>query len=111
HGNATELFVGFYKGNSGKASMTWSQAVDQAICFGWIDGVRKSIDQDSYFIRFTPRKPTSIWSAVNIKKVEELSKHGLMQPAGLASFDFRKEHKSRIYAYEKEAVRLSVGFE
>lgn len=111
HNKKTELFVGFYKVNSGKPSMTWSQAVDQAICFGWIDGVRKSIDQDVYFIRFTPRKPTSIWSSVNIKKVEELSNQGLMQPAGLASFAFRKEHKSRIYAYEKEAIILSAGFE
>lgn len=111
HGKATELFVGFYKVGSGIPSMTWSQSVDQAICFGWIDGIRKSIDKDSYFIRFTPRKPTSIWSAVNIKKVEELSIQGLMQPAGLASFNFRKEHKSRIYAYEKEAIKLSDDFE
>ena len=100
HRKATELFVGFYKVDSGKPSMTWSQSVDQAICFGWIDGVRKSINKDSYFISFTPRKPTSIWSAVNIKKVEELTKKGLMQPAGLASFKLKKEHKSKIYAYE-----------
>ena len=111
HRKASELFVGFYKVQSGKPSMTWSQSVDQAICFGWIDGVRKSIDKDSYFIRFTPRKPTSIWSAINIKKVEELTKKGLMQPAGLASFKFKKEHKSKIYAYEKEAVKLSARFE
>lgn len=111
HGKATELFVGFYKVNSGKPSMTWSQSVDQAICFGWIDGVRKSIDKDSYLIRFTPRKPTSTWSAINIKKVEELSKQGLMHPAGFASFNLRKEHKSRIYSYEKEAVKLSDEFE
>jgi uncharacterized protein YdeI (YjbR/CyaY-like superfamily) len=111
YNKATELFVGFYKVNSGKPSMTWSQSVDQAICFGWIDGVRKSIDKDSYFIRFTPRKPTSIWSAINIKKVEDLIKQGLMQPAGLASFKLRKESKSKIYAYEKEAVKLSDDFE
>ena len=111
HRKATELFVGFYKVDSGKPSMTWSQSVDQAICFGWIDGVRKSIDTESYFIRFTPRKPTSIWSAINIKKVEELSKQGLMQPAGLASFKLKKEHKSKIYAYENEAVKLSAVFE
>jgi len=111
HSKATELFVGFYKVDSGKPSMTWSQSVDQAICFGWIDGVRKSIDTESYFIRFTPRKPTSIWSAINIKKVEELSKQGLMQPAGLASFKLKKEHKSKIYAYENEAVKLSAVFE
>jgi uncharacterized protein YdeI (YjbR/CyaY-like superfamily) len=111
HSKASELFVGFYKVNSGKPSMTWSESVDQAICFGWIDGVRKSIDKDSYFIRFTPRKPTSIWSAVNIKKVEDLTKQGLMQPAGLASFKLRKEHKSKIYTYENEAIKLSADFE
>ena len=111
HRRATELFVGFHKVDSGKPSMTWSQSVDQAICFGWIDGVRKSIDKESYFIRFTPRKPTSIWSAVNIKKVAELSKRGLMHPAGLASFKLKKEHNSKIYSYEKEAVKLSANFE
>ena len=84
---------------------------DEALCFGWIDGVRKSIDADSYSIRFTPRRPTSIWSAVNIKKVEELTKRGLMQPAGIAAFAKRAESKSRIYAYENEAVKLSVDFE
>src|SRR6187549_476911 len=107
HSKATELFVGFYKVDSGKPSMTWSESVDQAICFGWIDGVRKSIDKDSYFIRFTPRKPTSIWSAINIKKVEELTKQGLMQPAGLASFEKRTEGKSRIYSFEQEKVELT----
>src|SRR6476659_5155070 len=102
HQKATELFVGFYKVDSGKPSMTWSQSVDHAICFGWIDGVRKSIDKDSYLIRFTPRKPASIWSAINIKKVEELTKQGLMQPAGLASFEKRVESRSKIYSYEKD---------
>src|SRR5450631_2262854 len=77
HDKATELYVGFYKTGSGKQNMTWSQSVDQAICYGWIDGVRKSSDKDSYFIRFTPRKPKSIWSGINIKKVEELSRQGL----------------------------------
>jgi uncharacterized protein YdeI (YjbR/CyaY-like superfamily) len=102
HKKETELLVGFYKINSGKPSMTWSQSVDEALCFGWIDGVRKSIDKDSYQIRFTQRKPTSIWSAVNIKKIEELTKQGLMQPAGLVSFENRKENKSKIYSYENE---------
>jgi uncharacterized protein YdeI (YjbR/CyaY-like superfamily) len=100
HRKETELLVGFYKVDSGKPSMTWSQSVDEALCFGWIDGVRTSIDKDSYQIRFTPRKPTSIWSSVNIKKIEALTKQGLMQPAGLASFENRKEHKSKIYSYE-----------
>ena len=82
HKKESELVVGFYKVGSGKPSMTWSQSVDEALCFGWIDGVRKSIDKDSYQIRFTPRKTNSIWSSVNIKKIENLVKQGLMQPAG-----------------------------
>jgi uncharacterized protein YdeI (YjbR/CyaY-like superfamily) len=111
HDTSTELFVGFYKVTSGRPCMTWSQSVDQALCFGWIDGVRKSIDKDSYFIRFTPRKPKSIWSAINIKKVEELTKQGLMKPSGLALFNLRDEHKSKIYSYEKENVKFSEDFE
>ena len=104
HKKETELIVGFYKTGSGKPSITWPQAVDQALCFGWIDGVRKSIDEDSYQIRFTPRKPTSIWSAVNVRKIEELTAQGLMQPAGIASFEKMKENNSRIYSYENEAL-------
>ena len=110
HKKETELLVGFHKVGSGKPSMTWSQSVDEALCFGWIDGVRKSIDKDSYQIRFTRRKPTSIWSAINIKKMEELSKQGLMQPAGFASFEKRTEGKSKIYSYEKEEPQLSQNF-
>jgi uncharacterized protein YdeI (YjbR/CyaY-like superfamily) len=111
HKKETELLVGFYKIGRGKPSMTWPQSVDEALCFGWIDGVRKSIDRESYCIRFTPRKSTSIWSAVNIKKVEELTKKGLMQPAGLVSFEKRKEGKSGIYSYEKEATKLAETYE
>ncbi len=111
HKKETELLVGFYKVDSGKPSMTWSQSVDEALCFGWIDGVRKSIDKDSYQIRFTQRKPTSIWSAVNIQKIEELTKQGFMQPAGLASFENRKEDKSKIYSYENEEVKFTSEFE
>jgi uncharacterized protein YdeI (YjbR/CyaY-like superfamily) len=110
HDKADELLVGFYKVNSGKQSITWSESVDEAICFGWIDGVRKSIDAESYSIRFTPRKPGSIWSAINIQKVENLSKQGLMHPAGMAAFEKRKEHKSGIYSYEKEPAILSKDF-
>jgi uncharacterized protein YdeI (YjbR/CyaY-like superfamily) len=110
HKKETELLVGFYKVGSGKPSMTWSQSVDEALCFGWIDAVRKSIDKDSYQIRFTRRKPTSIWSAINIKKIEELTRQGLMQPAGLASFEKRTESKSKIYSYEKEEVELTQNF-
>ena len=110
HDKKTELLVGFYKVDSGKPSMTWSQSVDEALCFGWIDGVRKSIDKNSYQIRFTRRKSTSIWSAINIKKIEELTKQGLMEPAGLASFEKRTEGKSKIYSYEKEKVELTQNF-
>lgn len=110
HDKAKELLVGFYKVASGKKSITWSESVDEAICFGWIDGVRKSIDSESYSIRFTPRNPGSIWSAINIKKVEELSKQELMHPSGFSAFSKRKENKSRIYSYEKEPETLSPGF-
>lgn len=111
HTKETELLVGFYKVDSGIPSMNWSQSVDEALCFGWIDGVRKSIDKNSYQIRFTPRKPTSVWSAVNIQKVEELTKQGLMQPAGLAIFEKRTENKSRVYAYENKEIELSDDLE
>src|SRR6187200_2986375 len=111
HKKESELLVGFYKIGSGKSSMTWSQSVDEALCFGWIDGVRKSIDKDSYQIRFTQRKPTSIWSAINIKKIEELIKQGFMEPAGLAIFEKRKEGKSKIYSYENEEKEFTQNFE
>lgn len=110
HDKAKELLVGFYKINSGKQSITWSESVDEAICFGWIDGVRKSIDDESYCIRFTPRKPKSIWSAINIKKVETLTQKGLMRPSGLAAFSKREEKRSAIYAYEKAPENLSDDF-
>lgn len=111
HSNEKELLVGFYKVNSGKPSMTWSQSVDQALCFGWIDGVRRSIDNDSYLIRFTPRKASSIWSAVNIKKVEELTRNGLMHEAGLAVFKNRLNGKSKLYSYEKTGIPFSPEYE
>ena len=111
HADKTELLVGFYKVTSGKESMTWPQSVDEALCFGWIDGIRRSIDDKSYSIRFTPRKSTSIWSAVNIKKVKELSEKGLMQAAGLEAFKHRRENKSAIYTYENEPVTLDKTFE
>lgn len=111
HLKKTELIVGYYKVNSGKLSMTWSESVDQALCFGWIDGVRRSIDKDSYQIRFTPRKSTSIWSAVNIRKIKELTKQGLMKPAGIASFQNRKEHRSEIYSHENEEATFPPDLE
>ncbi|MGH8052232.1 MAG: YdeI/OmpD-associated family protein [Arenimonas sp.] len=106
HQSEKELLVGFYKTGSGKPSMTWSESVDEAICFGWIDGVRKSLDDVSYTIRFAPRKPTSIWSTVNIKKVEVLTGQGRMQTAGIKAFEARKEHKSSVYAFEQNQVDL-----
>lgn len=111
HEKESALVVGFYKVESGKESMTWPQSVDEALCFGWIDGVRTSIDADSYQIRFSPRKASSIWSAVNIQKVEELSQKGKMKPAGLLAFSKRKESRSKIYSHEKEEVALSAIFE
>lgn len=107
----TELLVGFYKKDSGIPSITWPESVDQALCFGWIDGVRKNRDEQSYTIRFTPRKPTSIWSSINIAKVEKLKEEGLMMPEGLAAYELRKEHKSSIYSYEKEATPLTKEYE
>jgi len=111
HDRKTELLVGFYKVGSGKPSITWSQSVDEALCLGWIDGIRKSIDKDCYSIRFTPRKTNSIWSAINIKKVKKLTKQGLMHPAGLAIFKKRKENKSEIYSFENRPKKLEDDFE
>lgn len=106
-----ELLVGFYKVDSGKPSMTWPQSVDQALCFGWIDGIRKSIDSESYCIRFSPRKSTSNWSTINIRKVEELTKAGLMKPAGLEVFALRKEEYSGIYSHENDEHKLDSDLE
>lgn len=111
HQKETELLVGFYKVTSGKDSITWPQSVDEALCYGWIDGIRKSIDEESYTIRFTPRKPNSNWSTINMKKMEELIKKGLMQPPGLEAFKKRKAEKSGIYTYENQARELDKAFE
>ncbi len=112
HDQAPELWVGYYKKGSGLPSITWSESVDQALCFGWIDGVRKGIDDVSYMIRFTPRKPRSVWSAVNIKRVGELAGMGLMRPSGLAAFEQRAPERSGIYAYEQgDAVALDDASE
>lgn len=112
HGEETELWVGFHKKASGRPSITWPESVDQALCFGWIDGVRKGVDADRYRIRFTPRKPRSIWSAVNIKRANELVEQGLMHPAGLAAFEQRTDDRSAIYSYEqRHAAQLDAGQE
>src|SRR5467141_2212109 len=101
HDKFHELLVGFYKKDSGKPSITWPESVAVALCFGWIDGVRKSIDETSYTIRFTPRKPTSTWSSINISLVRDLTKKGLIHPAGLKAFAARSAKKSGIYSYEQ----------
>ena len=101
HEKFQELWVGFHKRDSGKPSITWPEAVDGALCFGWIDGVRKSLNEASYVIRFTPRRLRSVWSAVNIKRVAELTKMGMMRPAGVQAFERRTGDRSEIYAYEQ----------
>ncbi|MEP6999947.1 MAG: YdeI/OmpD-associated family protein [bacterium] len=111
HTAATELLVGFYKRGSGKPSMTWPESVDEALSFGWIDGVRKSIDRSSYTIRFTPRKPRSIWSDVNIAKVKVLIEQGRMSPAGLAAWAVRDEARSGIYSFERKAAAFDAAAE
>ena len=112
HAGVEEFWVGFYKRDSGRRSITWPESVDGALCFGWIDGVRKSIDVHSYKIRFTPRKPRSIWSAVNLKRAKELSKLGLMHPVGRSAFEKRADDRSAIYAYEqRKTAKLHPDFE
>jgi uncharacterized protein YdeI (YjbR/CyaY-like superfamily) len=101
HARAEELWVGFRRRATGLPSLTWPQSVDEALCFGWIDGLRKSIDAQSYKIRFTPRRPGSNWSKINIDRVAELTRLGLMQAAGLAAFGKRKEERSGVYTYEQ----------
>lgn len=110
HATATELWVGYYKKDSGKPSITWPESVDEALCFGWIDGIRKSVDDTSYTIRFTPRRPRSTWSAVNIKRVQELTDQGRMRPAGEKAFAARTENRSGIYAYEQRQPELAEPF-
>jgi uncharacterized protein YdeI (YjbR/CyaY-like superfamily) len=106
HANAAELWVGYYKKESGKPSMTWPQSVDEALCFGWIDGIRKRVSDSSYTIRFTPRRPTSIWSAVNIARIKALVAQGAMRPAGIAAFAARRKNRSGVYSYEQRPKAL-----
>jgi uncharacterized protein YdeI (YjbR/CyaY-like superfamily) len=111
HDKASEIIVGFYKVGSGKPSVTYPQAVDQALCFGWIDGVRRSIDGESYSNRFTPRKKGSTWSAVNIKRVGELSEQGKMHAAGLKVFTGRDQSKQNRYSNEQGEIELPAEYE
>jgi uncharacterized protein YdeI (YjbR/CyaY-like superfamily) len=101
HAAETELLVGYFKRGTGRPSMTWQESVDEALCFGWIDGVRRGIDADSYSIRFTPRQKRSTWSLANIKRVGELDAEGRMTPAGLAAFEARTGDRSGIYSHEQ----------
>jgi uncharacterized protein YdeI (YjbR/CyaY-like superfamily) len=101
HESATEVWIGYWKKHTGKPSLTWSQAVDEALCFGWIDGVLRRVDDERHVQRFTPRKPASNWSAVNIAKVERLRAEGRMRPAGEAAFALRRDEKSGVYSYEQ----------
>jgi uncharacterized protein YdeI (YjbR/CyaY-like superfamily) len=112
HDKVDELWVGFHKKSSGRPSLTWQQSVDEALCFGWIDGIRKSVDDTRYVIRFTPRREKSIWSAVNIKRVGELTELGLMHAAGKAAFQRRGDDRSAIYSYEqRKTATLPPAFE
>lgn len=106
HQSAAELWVGFRKVGTGLPSITWPQSVDEALCFGWIDGLRKRLDDASYVIRFSPRKQTSVWSAVNIARAQALIEEGRMQPAGLKAFEAREENRSGIYSYEQRSAEL-----
>ena len=111
HAKAQELWVGFHKKGTGRPSITWPESVDEALCFGWIDGVRYRIDEISYRIRFTPRKPKSVWSNLNVKRVAVLKKLGRMTPAGLAAFAKADPKKSGIYAYERRNATLGAAHE
>ena len=110
HARAAELWVGYYKKDSGKPSITWPESVDEALCVGWIDGIRKTLGPESYTIRFTPRRKGSIWSAVNIARVKVLTDEKRMRPAGVKAFAARQENRSGIYAYEQRRDRLEEPY-
>jgi uncharacterized protein YdeI (YjbR/CyaY-like superfamily) len=107
HARETELWVGFYKVGTGKPTISYKEAVDEALCFGWIDGVRKSIDEESYTNRFTPRKTSSNWSQINIRRVKELTEQGRMHAAGLKAFNERDKRKTNQYSFEREQLEFS----
>lgn len=112
HASATELWVGFHKKATGRPSLTWPESVDEALCFGWIDGLRRSFDPESYAIRFTPRKATSTWSVVNVRRMAELSDAGRVRPAGLAAFERRRDKETGSYSFEqRQTVELGASYE
>jgi uncharacterized protein YdeI (YjbR/CyaY-like superfamily) len=110
HASAAELFLGYWKVGSGEKSVTWPESVDEALCVGWIDGVRKRIDEHSYVIRFSPRKASSIWSAVNIARVAVLDAEGRLHDAGRAAFALRRENKSGVYSFEQRGIELPAAY-
>ncbi len=112
HASTAEVWVGFHKRGSGRPSITWPESVDEALCFGWIDGVRKRLDESRYVIRFTPRRKGSVWSSINLARIKELTRLGLMRPAGLAAHEARTAAKSGIYSYEqRKRARLPVAMQ
>jgi uncharacterized protein YdeI (YjbR/CyaY-like superfamily) len=111
HDKASELMIGFHKKSSGKKSITYPEALDEALCFGWIDGVRRKLDETSYEQRFTPRKPRSIWSLVNVRHVERLKKEGRMQPPGLEAYERRSPERTGIYSFENRPKQLSPAYD
>lgn len=111
HELETELIVGFYKVDSGKPSMTWSESVDEALCFGWIDAVRRGLNDEAYTIRFTRRRPTSIWSAINVAKIEKLTAAGKMYPAGERAFALRTPERTGVYSFERAEEALLTAAE
>ncbi len=104
HDRETELWIGYYKKGSGRTSVSYAESVEQALCFGWIDGIRRSIDEHSYANRFTPRRPGSNWSLANVQKVQELMAAGLMHEAGIRAFESRKDHRTGVYSFEQAAA-------
>jgi uncharacterized protein YdeI (YjbR/CyaY-like superfamily) len=110
HAVAASLWVGYYKKGSGRPSITWPESVDEALCFGWIDGLRQSVDETAYTMRFTPRKPRSVWSAINIARAKVLIAEGRIRPAGLAAFEARHENRSGIYSYEQRGDQLAEPY-
>jgi uncharacterized protein YdeI (YjbR/CyaY-like superfamily) len=107
HATATQVLVGFHKKGAGRSSMTWTESVREALCFGWIDGIRRSLGEEAYTIRFTPRNPRSNWSSLNVRHVEELIREGRMTPAGLAAYEARTPERTGVYAFEqRHAARL-----
>lgn len=110
HDKKQELWVGFYKKKSGRPSITWPESVDEALCFGWIDGIRKSVDDNSYMIRFTPRKSGSIWSNKNISRYEELKKAGLIHPSGQRTFENRNIQRSGVYSFEQQEINFNDNY-